>query len=233
MTGGIEIVRQTDSVRRALGRPHAHARAGSNWSPPSRWLTRSESDGGQTLVSWCDAKEIGIFSKAFQLGRLRAATPLDVQPPPLELNDYSLTSLERAYAGYTPPSKPQGKDRTLLVLKAQVQPASMKRAFLIDTARHVILSIEDRYKGKVTGTTKFDDFVEAAGSLVGPAHRDDRRDGKRLSLTTQTVKTLALGRAGATDEEGAGRPGPGAVPPPAGAERPGRQEGARRRQGEL
>ena len=35
---------------------------------------------------------------------------------------------------------------------------------LIDTARHVILSIEHRHNEKTTGTTKFEDFVEAAGS---------------------------------------------------------------------
>ncbi len=190
MTGGIEIVRQIDSFDTRWGDFSGRAR----WlelASSKTWLTRSASDGGQTLVSWCDAKEIGVFSSAFQLGRVRASTPLDAQPPPLGLGDHSLTSLERDFTGYTPTVEPQGKDRALLVLKYTGDPQYETR-ILIDTARHVILSSEDRYKDKVTTTTRFDDFVEVAGCWW--AQRIETLDEglKRRSLVTQTVKTLTL-----------------------------------------
>ncbi|HEV3120214.1 MAG TPA: hypothetical protein VGY58_24345 [Gemmataceae bacterium] len=122
---------------------------------------------------------------------MRASTPKDVQPPPLELSDHSLISLEQAYATYTPVVEPQDKDRILLVLKYAYSPHYETR-ILIDRARHVILSIEHRHKEKITGTTKFDDFAQAAGSWW--ARRIETADdkGKQLSLTTQTVKDLTL-----------------------------------------
>src|SRR5437868_732156 len=114
LTGGIEIVRQTESFDARWDELAGRSKRVELVAAKS-WLTTSSSDGGQTLVSWCDAKEIGVFSKAFQLGRVRAATPLDVQPPPLHLSDHSLASLELSYPGYVPTLEPQGKDRTLLV----------------------------------------------------------------------------------------------------------------------
>ncbi len=94
----------------------------------------------------------------------------------------------------------------MLVLKQSASPQYDTR-ILIDTARHVILSIESRNKNKVTGTTTFGDFVEAAGSWWARRVETTDEDGKRSSLTTQTVNTLA---ANALDEriktELAGRP---------------------------
>ena len=66
MTGGLEIVRTTESFDTRWGDLTARSRKLEVVSAKS-WLIRTESDGGQTLVSWCDGKEIGIFSKAFQL----------------------------------------------------------------------------------------------------------------------------------------------------------------------
>lgn len=189
LTGGIEITRQTDTFDARWGDLSSRSRRLELVSAKS-WLTRSGSDGGQTLVSWCDAREIGVYSTAFQLGRVRASTPLDVQPPPLHLRDRSLTSLERAYPGYTPTLEPLGKDRFRLVLKYRNDPLYETR-ILIDTARHVILSIEDRHKGKVTSTTRFNDFVEAEGSWWACKIETISDAGKRTSLTTQTVKALS------------------------------------------
>jgi Flp pilus assembly protein TadD len=189
MTGGIEIAGQTESFDVRWDELAGRSRRLELVSAKS-WLTRSASDGGQTLVSWCDGKEIGVFSKAYQLGRVRAATPLDVQPAPLTLSDYSLASLERAYSAYTPTLEPQGKDRMLLVLKHVT--TEHETRILIDTSRHVILSIENRFKDEVTGSTRFDDFVEAAGSWWAQRVETTDAKGKRASLVTQAVKTLTL-----------------------------------------
>jgi predicted Zn-dependent protease len=190
MTDGIEIVRQAEWFDARWANPTARSRQVELFSAKS-WLTRSESAGGQTLVSWCNAHAYGIFSRAFQLGRLRAATPRDLLPP-LGLSDYSLSSLEAAYPYYTPTLKPQGNDRTLLVLKHVSTPHHETRV-LIDTARHVVLSVENLHKGKVMEATRFGDFVEVGGTWW--ARRVERTDenGKRLSLATQTVRPLALG----------------------------------------
>src|SRR5262249_22639448 len=135
----------------------------------------------------------------------RGAGPPRHRKPPLELSDHSLTSLEQAYSHLTPALKPQGNDRTLLVLKHAGTPQHETHV-LIDTARHVILSVEHRHKGKVTDTTRFADFVEVAGSWW--ARRVERTDssGKRLSLVTQEVKSLTLKELGGQiEKELAGR----------------------------
>jgi Flp pilus assembly protein TadD len=188
LTGGIEIVRQTDAYDARWGDLASRSRRLELASAKS-WLTRSSSDGGQTIISWCDAREIGVYSQAFQLGRVRASTPLDVQPPPLQLGDHSLTSVEQAYAGYTPTLEPKGKDRVLLVLNHERSPLYETR-ILIDTDRHVILSIEELLKGKLTETTRFDDFVQAAGSWWAQRIETTGGDGKRRTLVAQTVKAV-------------------------------------------
>ena len=87
MTGGIEVVRQTDTFDVRWGDLTGRTRR-LELAAAKSWLTLTAPDGGQTLVSWCDRDEIGIFSKAFQLGRVRTATPLDLKAP-LHLSDYS------------------------------------------------------------------------------------------------------------------------------------------------
>ncbi len=154
------------------------------------WLTRAASDGGQTLISWSDSKEIATFSQAFQLGRRRVATPGDVQPPPLELADYSMASVERSFSGYTPSLEPQSKGRVWLVLKYLGGPYYETR-MLIDTTRHVVLAIENRDKARVTGATRFDDFVEAGGSWWARRIETTDAESKRVSLTTQTIDNIS------------------------------------------
>ena len=53
--------------------------------------------------------------------------------------------------------------------------------------RHVILSIEQRYKDKVNALTKFDDFVEAAGCWWAKRIEKVNDKGQREWLATQTV----------------------------------------------
>jgi Flp pilus assembly protein TadD/predicted Zn-dependent protease len=156
---------------------------------PTAWLGRTMPDGSQVLVSWCDAKEFGAYSTAFQLGRVRGSTKLDLERPALELADSSVTALHDAYAHYTPTIESIAQDRVLLVLSHK-DDSDQEVRFLIDTGRHALISIERRQKGKVTGTTRFDDFVEIAGSWW--ARRIETLDdkGRRQSLSEQTITEL-------------------------------------------
>src|SRR5206468_4281668 len=63
--------------------------------------------------------------------------------------------------------------------------------FLIDTTRHVVLSIEERSKGKVYRTTKFDDFVEIAGSWWARRLEALDEQGHRQLLETQTITEVS------------------------------------------
>jgi predicted Zn-dependent protease len=187
MPGGIEIVQQSDSFdvrwKELTGRSRVLA-----LMAPSSWLVRSEGDGQPTLVNWWDGRERGILSRTFQLGRIRAATPDDVQSLPFDPSDYSLSPLDEGYRNYVPTLEAQKDGRTLLILK-HISDSSEAR-FLIDTIRHVVLRVEHRANGKATSITRFDDFVEIAG--CGWARRIETTDdqGRVTSRITRTVRSL-------------------------------------------
>src|SRR5262249_48745369 len=65
-----------------------------------------------------------------------------------------------------------------------------EKRYLIDTSRNVVLSVEQRSRGKVSSTTRFDGFVEVAGCWW--ARRVETLDdkGQRLTLATQTITEL-------------------------------------------
>ncbi len=188
LTGGIEIVRQTQYFDVRWDDLSWRSRKLEVFSPTT-WLTRSEGDNTQTIINWCDSHERGVFSKTFQLGRLRASNPHDLRSPPLELSDHSLASIEQAYPHHEVTLQPQEKERTLLVLRHPSNPQGETRV-LIDTGRHVILSIEQRNGGKVWSVTRFDDFVEVAGSWWAKRIETTDSKGRRTALVTQTIKSL-------------------------------------------
>jgi tetratricopeptide (TPR) repeat protein len=195
LTGGIEIVRQSESFRVPPGHLLSRSQTRGLFSPKI-WLTRVEQDGAQTIVNWCDGRERGILSRTFQLGRLRASASLELQTPPLELLDGSLVPLDQAYPNWEATLKLQGKNQTLLVLRSRSAP-SLETQVLVDTARHVVLSIDHHQDGKSTTTYKFDDFIEVAGCWW--ARRIEVLDQGRLSSRmTQTITPLT---AAALDQE--------------------------------
>jgi Flp pilus assembly protein TadD len=152
------------------------------------WLAVSDGDAAQTTVQWCDAKERGIFSKAFGLGRLRASQPMDLARPPVTLDGYATAPLDASYRGYKVEVQPNGPDRVLLILTAGWQPPSQVR-ILIDTARHVVVQIENRQNDKVVSTQKFDKFVEVAGSWWAGRIETLDGQGRRSTLVEQQFRT--------------------------------------------
>jgi tetratricopeptide (TPR) repeat protein len=185
---GVEVLRQVDDYNAHRGRLTQQSRLLTLFTP-GNWLTRAQSDRTATLVQWCDARERGVFSQAFQLGRTRAPRRDEARTPPLELRDFSLTPLEESYPGYAAAVERPEKDRAVLLLRHESSPDQETR-LVIDTGRNVLLSVENRHKGKVTWSTTFDDFAEAAGCWW--ARKVEVRDeqGRRLALETLTVRAL-------------------------------------------
>ena len=68
---GLQIDRQSESFDARWGQLTSRSRTLTIVSPTG-WLVRSEGDGSQTIVSWCDGKVRGVFGTAFQLGSQRA-----------------------------------------------------------------------------------------------------------------------------------------------------------------
>src|SRR5262249_12655419 len=128
------------------------------WSQKS-WLTRAPGDGSQTIIEWCDGKERGLIHQAFQIGRIRASVPQDLDMPALD--DYSIVSLEQSYSNATPRIEDAGIGRVRLILTYPDSDAETR--FLIDNTKNVITAIESWSEGKLVSTTRYADFIEVAG----------------------------------------------------------------------
>ncbi len=202
IAGGLEIVREAQGFEprwNELTSRHKRTDLFLN----DRWLTRTAGDNSQTIVHWADGAERGVMGLAFGLGQVRKSQASDVSPAALDrsdygylgLNDHSLAPLHEAYREYVPTIEKQDDNRTLLILKLPRAPQYEMRV-LIDTTRHVIVSIEQRQNGKPTSVSKFDDFVEVAG--LWWARRLEVTDdaGRRTWLVTQTVAAVAADALG-------------------------------------
>ncbi len=189
MQGGVEIVERSESFDVRWSEPSSRSRTLSLQSAGG-WLTRNEGDGQPTLVQWCDGRQRGIFSRPFQLGRLRAAKAQEAHTPPAGGNDFSLTPLDEAYALYAPKMEPQKDGQTLLVLQHTSSPFYETRV-LIDTQRHVVLRLEHRQNGKPTAITRYDDFVEMGGCWWAGKEETTDAEGRVTSRLTRSVKSVA------------------------------------------
>ena len=186
----MQIQWQSESFDARFGELTGRA-ALSSLVSPSAWLTHNEG-GGQTIVNWCDKQERGIIGTALQLGRLRAAQPsdLELRVIGLGLDSHLLTALDRSYPESNVEVRPQGGDRTLLRITWPNNPAQVAQ-YVIDTARRVALSIEHRQDGKLTSATKYDEFVEAAGTWwPGRVETFDDK-GRRIALARLTFAVLS------------------------------------------
>jgi len=192
LSGGLRIERRGEQFDPRWGELTSRSESLALVSPAA-WLVRSGGDRGQTALAWCDARERGAWSKAFQLGRLRAATPADLRKPPLDLSGYVLQSIERTYSSYRVELKPQGDDRVLLVL-SHPSNRGYELQVLVDTARKVILWMENRQDGKLTSATRFGDFVEVAGAWFAGRIETFDAENRRTSSVTQKFEPLAAGQ---------------------------------------
>ncbi len=148
LAGGLEITRETQSYE-ARWNDLTSRQKRLDLFAKENWLTRTEGDSSQTLIHWADARERGVMGLAFGLGRVRKSAASDLTPAILGLDDHSVAPLHDAYREYTPTIEQQGENRALLILKLPRAPKYETR-IVIDTARHVLLSIEQRLDGKLT-----------------------------------------------------------------------------------
>ncbi len=182
LAGGVVIERRSDSFNPGTGTLIGSERR-LELVLPSAWAIRTETDAGQTLIEWCDAKERGVFGTAFQLGRVRASTAADRGNPPLGLDDHSLTPLDEAYAKWTAKVEKAG-DGVVLSIRS----GNAEIRVHIDPTRHVVTRVEQLQGGKPTATTTFADFTEVAGSWWAQASETTDARGHRTSRVTQTVR---------------------------------------------
>ncbi len=178
--GGLRIDRHTDNFNARFA--ELASRADETFLAGARsWLIRSSSDGGQTVIQWCDGKQREIFNRSFLLGRARKAVEEELKLPPIGVPGYVLVSLADSFNGQKVSVRHPADGQTLLTFRA-LRDDKNDTQVLIDTKRNVVLSIESRTDGKVTSSQRFGDFVEVAGAggaehqIAGRQGPHDKRD---------------------------------------------------------
>ena len=191
LEGGVRIEHRSEGFDARDGQTSYESHALALYSTAG-WLQRTKSVNSATFVQWCDARERGIMSLAFQLGRVRNAEPsdLELRAVPLGLLDsYAIHRLDRSYSDNTTELRPQGDDRTLLIIRYPNSPET-EHHLTIDTKRHVVLSLEYRNGDKVTSRTVYSDFFEFAGAWWTGKSEAFNEKGRRTSTATQKFTGL-------------------------------------------
>src|SRR6185436_13992028 len=173
-----------------------------NWKTSSRdlvsgtlgWLTISTENGSPGQVDWCDAKERGVWSPAYELALVRKAAKDEHLRWSASVEDYPLLAAVAQSAPEDVVLEHPAEGQTLVILgvpAAVEDEHAYQTRFLIDTKRNILLSVEERYDGKTSRTVKFSDFAEVAGRFWPQTQETLDGDGKRISLTKIRVKTLS------------------------------------------
>ncbi len=212
LKGGVELRRVSEGFDPRWKRRSSHSSDLVLYAPTA-WLTRSLDLDVQTLVEYCNAKERGVYSLALLLGRSRASAAQELKTPPLGLGDWSLTPLDEGFPGYDAKvEKTDQPNQVVLILTApssaddepiQVEPAAAgdeRNEFrstgasgarlTIDTARHVLLMVENFDHGKLISSSTYADFVELGGSWWARRVTSFDDKARKTAETTLDVQLL-------------------------------------------
>lgn len=187
LEGGLELNRSAEYFDPRWNRKSGRSSDLALYSPEG-WLTHGRNAREQTLVSYCDRQERGLFSQSLLLGTSRVTVPADLKLQPLALGDNSLTPLAETYARYDARVEPAGEKRSRLILT--LKDSTHVDHFLIDTERHVLLQREWFDDGQLTGSMTYSDFVEIGGSWWARTIITADGQGRRTGETKITIQPL-------------------------------------------
>lgn len=200
MQGGLEIAGTAETFDHRWQELTSRSRFVRLYEP-KRWLDLSAYDQGPTTVNWCDGKERGVLNRAFQIGRIRAMVPEDLN---FEVN-FEEFSLDSYHTGFDAKLEKIGKDRVRLTITPS-HDARYETRYTIDTARKVVLALEYFNEGKLQSAARYDDFVEVGGLWWHTKHESVNDKGVVTSRTTRSVKLLTMdGLTKRLNEELAGK----------------------------
>ena len=184
--GGIEVNRLIESADPRWNRTTARTNRLDLYSP-QRWLSLAESAASQTQVQWCDEQHRGIYSRAFQLGRVRKSHSRDLESLVPGQRAYATTALHTTFTAYDVEIQSQAGGQILLTMTYAKNTPAMQMRVLIDTAMNVVLNVQWLADDKPTTTTQYSDYVQAAGIWWPGKIESFDAKGRRTSITTQTV----------------------------------------------
>lgn len=188
LEGGLELRRVSDTFSPNWERRESHNVDLTLYSPKA-WLTRTLDPEDHCIVEFANDKQRGAYSRALLLGRVRDSVKHDLAGPASGLDYYTTTSLHHSQRTYQVKLEAAGENQTRLILTNKEGTYELR--YLIDTARHVVLKLEQFSEEKLSSSTTYTDFVEIAGVWFASKAtiRDD--ENREIGVTTYEFKPLA------------------------------------------
>ena len=188
LKGGFEVHRRVESIKPRWQRTTDITEHTVLFSPRA-WVSRRRSKAADTITHFCDGKQRGVYSHAFELGRVRASLPSDLRPIPLGVDGFTQQPLHEAYP-----------DRIVLAMNDEagildvfliIEDAPHRRYVVtIDEARNVVLRERAYAFGKLLQTSSRRDFVQVAGRWWPQTIEVSDEQGRVTSRTKLTYKTF-------------------------------------------
>lgn len=190
--GGIGISQQTRTFEPRRGTLVSEASVDALLSAKSWCVTAKGDRQGGDVQWWRDGKTRGHYFDALGFGRQQTAKrQRDQFAFPIELSDHSLASLADGMRGMDVRIEKREGERVELILTNSNNPKLISR-YLIDTTRHVLLKVTHMNDGKVTGTSKFSDFVELAGCWWARLVEHQNANGKTYSRIKRSLRAHTI-----------------------------------------
>ncbi len=170
------------------------------------WIMRSSQPTEQTLVSWCREGQCGIFSTAFNAGRIRAAVPADMATWPFSPGNYAFSRLGDSFRAEDWKSTMEERAATrVLTLESQLTPG-YRTVVTIELRRNVISGLDTFYNGVLASRQEFTDFVRLADGIWLPGKSISTDAEGRVTMVQETsYEVVAQGLARRVETMLAGR----------------------------
>lgn len=193
LPGGLAIARQTDGF--TTSNELASREETSQLYSKSAWLTSDDQRRNTTpLLAWCDEKERGNQSLAFDQAFVRKSQASDLEFQPHLLND--VTRWDEILRTYDVKLERPGPNHVLLIAKAPTGDGDVVAGYeeyrwLIDTELNVVAESERRGNGELVERTVYGKFVQIGGRWLATTAEHFNHAGERTSLVTLQLKELS------------------------------------------
>lgn len=155
-----------------------------------QWAASSWSPGEQQLVGWCNEQVRGVWSKSFDLGRVRQAEPRDVTSQTPGQRPYAVTPLHEALHEYDVKSVSTAGTTATVVLTHRGRARTF--TIVVDMERNVVRRTVRKADDESSGSaTEYSDYVQLAGVWWPQRIRSFDRQNRLTAETTQSVQLLS------------------------------------------
>jgi Flp pilus assembly protein TadD len=186
---GLELRRVTDTFDPNWGNRRSSHNSDLALYSPQAWLNRTLDLDDHCLIEFANDKERGTYSRALLLGRIRKSTKQDLAGPPSGLEYFTTSPLHQSQRQYNARVEKAGENQVRLILTNKEETYELR--YTIDTARNVVLKLEQISEGKPSSSTVYSDFVEVAGAWFAAKSTIRDVEDRAISVTTYDFKSLA------------------------------------------